>query len=165
MVSTRLLCPRDFSGKNTGASCRFLLQGIFPTQGLNPQLLCLFALPGGFFSTEPPGKPNQISRVLQKMLWEERTRMWGRSFGAKNKNGGPGWMGRWVQGRRKESQVYCGCAWGVTKKGPRGKYMKRQLLRIFKSDETLQGNTKNIKTSRKRRTKKNTIRGIILKLL
>ena len=26
-------------GKNTGVSCHFLLQGIFPTQGLNPGLL------------------------------------------------------------------------------------------------------------------------------
>ena len=38
---TRLLCLRDFSGKNTGVSCHFLLQGIFPTQGWNPRLLCL----------------------------------------------------------------------------------------------------------------------------
>ena len=30
-----------FSGKNTGVDCHFLLQGIFPTQGLNPFLLCL----------------------------------------------------------------------------------------------------------------------------
>ena len=33
---TRLLCPRDFPGKNTGVVCPFLLQGIFSTQGLNP---------------------------------------------------------------------------------------------------------------------------------
>ena len=25
----------DFPGKNTGVGCHFLLQGIFPTQGLN----------------------------------------------------------------------------------------------------------------------------------
>ena len=31
----RLLCPWNFPDKNTGASCHFLLQGIFPTQGLN----------------------------------------------------------------------------------------------------------------------------------
>ena len=31
----RLLCPWNFPGKNIGAGCRFLLQGIFPTQGLN----------------------------------------------------------------------------------------------------------------------------------
>ena len=35
---SRLLCPQDFSGKNTGVSCHFLLQGIFLTQGSN---LCL----------------------------------------------------------------------------------------------------------------------------
>ena len=28
----------DFPGKNTGVGCHFLLQGIFPTQGLNPHL-------------------------------------------------------------------------------------------------------------------------------
>ena len=28
-------------GKNTGAGCHALLQGIFLTQGLNPRLLCL----------------------------------------------------------------------------------------------------------------------------
>ena len=30
----RLLFPWDFPGKNTGVSCHFFLQGIFPTQGL-----------------------------------------------------------------------------------------------------------------------------------
>ena len=30
-----LLCPWDFPGKNTGAGCCFLLQGIFLTQGSN----------------------------------------------------------------------------------------------------------------------------------
>ena len=29
----------DFAGKNTGVDCRFLLQGILPTQGSNPSLL------------------------------------------------------------------------------------------------------------------------------
>ena len=36
---TRLLCPWNFPGKNTGVGCHFLLQGIFPTQGLNWCLL------------------------------------------------------------------------------------------------------------------------------
>ena len=31
----------DFPGKNAGVGCHFLLQGIFPTQGLNPHLLRL----------------------------------------------------------------------------------------------------------------------------
>ena len=38
---TKLLCPRDFPGKNTGVGCHFPLQGIFPTQGSNPHLLRL----------------------------------------------------------------------------------------------------------------------------
>ena len=36
---TRHLCPWDFLGKNTGVGGHFLLQEIFPTQGLNPDLL------------------------------------------------------------------------------------------------------------------------------
>ena len=36
-----LLCPWNFPGKNTGVGCRFLLQWIFLTQGLNPHLLHL----------------------------------------------------------------------------------------------------------------------------
>ena len=35
---SRLLCPRNFPGKNTGVGCHSLLQGIFPTQGSNPGL-------------------------------------------------------------------------------------------------------------------------------
>ena len=48
----------EFLGKNTGANCHFLLQGIFPTQGSNPQrLLRLLYLAGGFFTTTPAGRP------------------------------------------------------------------------------------------------------------
>ena len=32
---TRLLCPWDYPGKNTGVGCHFLFQRIFPTQGSN----------------------------------------------------------------------------------------------------------------------------------
>ena len=35
----RLLCPRDFPGKNTGVGNHSLLQAIFLTQGSNPGLL------------------------------------------------------------------------------------------------------------------------------
>ena len=35
---TRLLCPWDSPGKNTGVHCHFLLQGILPTQRLNSGL-------------------------------------------------------------------------------------------------------------------------------
>ena len=34
----RLLCPGNPPGQNTGVGCHALLQGIFPTQGLNPGL-------------------------------------------------------------------------------------------------------------------------------
>ena len=34
----KLLCPWDFPGKNTGVGCHFLLQGLFPAEGLNPGL-------------------------------------------------------------------------------------------------------------------------------
>ena len=39
LQSARLFCPQNFSGKNTRVGCHFLLQGIFPTQGL--KLCCL----------------------------------------------------------------------------------------------------------------------------
>ena len=39
LQSTRLLCPWNSSGKNTGVSCHFLLQESFSTQGSNPGLL------------------------------------------------------------------------------------------------------------------------------
>ena len=35
---TRLLCPWDSPGKNTGVGCHSLLQGIIPTQGSNLDL-------------------------------------------------------------------------------------------------------------------------------
>ena len=39
LYPTRLLCPWDFPGKNTGGGCHFHLQGIFLTQGSNLDLL------------------------------------------------------------------------------------------------------------------------------
>ena len=38
--ATKILCPWDSPGKNTGVSCHSLLQRIFPTQGLKLRLLC-----------------------------------------------------------------------------------------------------------------------------
>ena len=40
-VTRQALCPWDFQGKNTGVGCHSPLQGIFPTQCLNPCLLHL----------------------------------------------------------------------------------------------------------------------------
>ena len=39
LYSTKLLCPWDFPGKNTGVGGHFLFQGIFLTQGLSPCFL------------------------------------------------------------------------------------------------------------------------------
>ena len=54
---TRLLCPWDFPGHNTGVGCHALLQGIFMTQGSNPGrwhcrqiLYCLSYLQGPTWS-------------------------------------------------------------------------------------------------------------------
>ena len=44
---TRLLCPGDSPGKNPGVGCRFLLQGMFLTQGSNPCFLVYPALQPG----------------------------------------------------------------------------------------------------------------------
>ena len=53
----RLLYPWNFPDKNTGVGCHFLLQGIFPIQGLNLGLLRLLHWQADSFTTVPPGKP------------------------------------------------------------------------------------------------------------
>ena len=53
----RLLCPWESPGKNTGVGCHFLLQGIFPTQGLNPGLLHVLHGHLGSLPLVPLGKP------------------------------------------------------------------------------------------------------------
>ena len=52
---TRLLCPWDSPGKNTGVGCHFLLQGIFPDPGIEPVSLMSPALAIGFLPLAPPG--------------------------------------------------------------------------------------------------------------
>ena len=51
MDYTRLLCPWNSPGKNTGVGYHALLQGIFPTQGSNLSLLSLLHWQAGFFTT------------------------------------------------------------------------------------------------------------------
>ena len=57
---TRLLFPWDFLGENTGLGSHFFLQGNLPDPGTEPTSP---ALAGGFFTTEPPGKPQWTTRV------------------------------------------------------------------------------------------------------
>ena len=56
--TTRLLCPWNFPGKNSGAGCHLLLLGIFPTQRLNPCLLGLLHWRADFLSLSHLGNPN-----------------------------------------------------------------------------------------------------------
>ena len=53
-VTTRLLCPWNFSGKSTGVGCHSLLQRILPTQGSKPCLSCLLYWP---FTTSTTWEP------------------------------------------------------------------------------------------------------------
>ena len=57
MEPTSILCPWDFPDKNTGVGCHFLLQGIFPIQGSNLNLLHLLHWQVGSLPLVPPGKP------------------------------------------------------------------------------------------------------------
>ena len=67
----RLFCLWNFPGKNTWVICHFLLQGIFPTRGLNLCLLCLLHCPqilyhqaAGNFCQIPLGRANINLPVL-----------------------------------------------------------------------------------------------------
>ena len=64
----RLLYPWDSPGKNTGVGCYALLQGIFPTQGLNPSIFCLLHWQADSLPLAPPGKPLLPSRGHKILL-------------------------------------------------------------------------------------------------
>ena len=69
-VAAWLLCPWKFPGKNIGASCHFMLQRIFPSEGSSPHLLYILhwqvdSLPLGHW-----GNPKTSKGVHQ----------WGTSF-------------------------------------------------------------------------------------
>ena len=54
---TRLLCPWDFPGKNTGVHCHFSPPRILPNPGIKPVSPASPALADGFFTTVLPGQP------------------------------------------------------------------------------------------------------------
>ena len=66
-VALQILCPWDSPGKNTGVGCHFLLQRIFPTQGLNPGLLHWQA---GSSPTALAGKPIHPEPLVTRPWWE-----------------------------------------------------------------------------------------------
>ena len=55
-AATRLLCPWDFPGKNTGVCCHFPSPGDLPDQEIEPESPVSPASAGGFFSTLAPGQ-------------------------------------------------------------------------------------------------------------
>ena len=61
----RLSHPWDSPGKNTGVGCHFLLQGNFPTQGLNP---CLLHCRQTLYHLSHKGSPNMLSRLVITFL-------------------------------------------------------------------------------------------------
>ena len=90
MEHKRLLCPWDSLGRNTGVGYHIFLQGNFPPppQGIKP---VSSESPGGFFTTEPPGKCHtfqHLGTILTIILHKSRMlslvllrREWGRRFG------------------------------------------------------------------------------------
>ena len=61
----RLLCPWEFSGKNIGVGCHFLLRGIFPTQESNLCLLHLLHWQADSLPLAPPGSP-LFTQIIHK---------------------------------------------------------------------------------------------------
>ena len=62
----RVLNPWDFPGKNTGVCYHALPQGILPTQGSNPRLLCLLHWQVCSLSLAPPGKVMYFLGLFKK---------------------------------------------------------------------------------------------------
>ena len=68
-----------FPGKNTGVGCHFLLQGIFPTQGLNPGLLhCGQILHRLSYQGNPirPVKTLTAGSTFSRLGWVPRRCIW-----------------------------------------------------------------------------------------
>ena len=86
-------CQGDSPGKYTGAGCHALLQGIFPTQGSNPGLLCFLHWQVGSLPLLPPGKP-----ILQVIFCKCKNSGWGaaaspQSWGRRGAKAQPGVSG------------------------------------------------------------------------
>ena len=70
ILSGYSLCPWDSPGKNTGVGCHALLQGIFPTQGSNPNSLHSQA---DSLLSEPQGSQNIIEVEAKQSRCDEAT--------------------------------------------------------------------------------------------
>ena len=67
---SRPFCSWDSPGKNTGVGCHFFLQGIFPTQGSTPCLLCLLHWQADSLPPNHQGAGSQVSSSLRSR-WSE----------------------------------------------------------------------------------------------
>ena len=72
----RLLCPWDFPSKNTGVSCYFLLQGIFPIQGSNLHLQLLLLLLSRFSRVQLCVTPQTAAHQVPPSLGFSRQEHW-----------------------------------------------------------------------------------------
>ena len=69
---TRLLHPQNSTGKNTGMGRHALLQGIFPTQGLNLSLQhCRQIL----YHLSPQGSPHPMRKIFHRSMLPPSTQM------------------------------------------------------------------------------------------
>ena len=55
---TQLLCPWGYPSRNTRVGSHSLLQGDLPDPGIEPTSPVASVLAGGFFTSEPSGKPS-----------------------------------------------------------------------------------------------------------
>ena len=85
----RLLCPWDSPGKNTGVGCHFLLQGIFPTQILNPSLLYCRQI---LHWLSHQGSPRYFALASQRRQWHPTpVLLRGKSHGQRSLVGSSPW--------------------------------------------------------------------------
>ena len=74
-----LLCPRDFSGKNTRMGCHSLLQGTFLTQGSNSHLLyCPWIL--YYWLTREAPKLTLRPMSMGYAYWSQKYKIYFRDF-------------------------------------------------------------------------------------
>ena len=67
--STRLCCPWNYPGKNTGLGCHFLLQGDLPDSRIKPMSPGVPALAGRFFSHWVTWEAHPLIYTLPKIYF------------------------------------------------------------------------------------------------
>ena len=70
---SRLLCPWNSPGKNTGVGCNSLLQGIFPTHGSNPGLLLCRQICYCLSHQGSPKSPSRFDPLLLQLALSNAT--------------------------------------------------------------------------------------------